>query len=106
MKLGLFMMPLQPAAGLYAGLAENREAILLAKKLGYEEAWVGEHYGARTESIRDPLQNMLALIPPRRARLFKVMDKNRSEMMVETVVFVLKSRFPIHPLNSIARSPS
>ncbi|MEA2805812.1 MAG: hypothetical protein QOE49_5907 [Rhodospirillaceae bacterium] len=103
MKLGLFMMPLQTGAG--SGLAENREAILLAEKLGYEEAWVGEHYGARTEPIPDPLQFMVALIPPRRARLFKVMDKNRSEMMVEAIDIVHASGAPIRPTNSIARSP-
>jgi alkanesulfonate monooxygenase SsuD/methylene tetrahydromethanopterin reductase-like flavin-dependent oxidoreductase (luciferase family) len=59
MKLGLFMMPLHdPQRDYTQVLQEDREAILLAEKLGYEEAWVGEHYSARTEPIPDPLQFM------------------------------------------------
>ena len=59
MKLGLFMMPLHdPNRDYTRVLQEDREAILLAEKLGYEEAWVGEHYSARTEPIPDPLQFM------------------------------------------------
>ena len=58
MKLGLFMMPLHDPKGDYTKiLQQDREAILLAEKLGYEEAWVGEHYSAATEPIADPLQS-------------------------------------------------
>jgi alkanesulfonate monooxygenase SsuD/methylene tetrahydromethanopterin reductase-like flavin-dependent oxidoreductase (luciferase family) len=132
MKLGLFMMPLHdPKRDYTRVLQEDREAILLAEKLGYDEAWVGEHYSCATEPIPDPLQFMATLIPvtttikfgtsvlnlPQhhpaivagncamfdhlaRGRfimgvgpgglgsdfeLFKVMDKNRSEMMVEAI---------------------
>src|SRR6476660_1798633 len=64
MKLGLFMMPLHDPAGDYMKiLQQDREAILLAEKLGYAEAWVGEHYSAATEPIPDPLQFMATLIP-------------------------------------------
>ena len=39
MKLGLFMMPLHDPKGDYTKvLRQDREAILLAEKLGYEEA--------------------------------------------------------------------
>jgi alkanesulfonate monooxygenase SsuD/methylene tetrahydromethanopterin reductase-like flavin-dependent oxidoreductase (luciferase family) len=44
-------------------LEEDREAILLADSLGYDEAWVGEHYSCRTEPIADPLQFMATLAP-------------------------------------------
>jgi alkanesulfonate monooxygenase SsuD/methylene tetrahydromethanopterin reductase-like flavin-dependent oxidoreductase (luciferase family) len=135
MKLGLFMMPLHdPQRDYTQVLQEDREAILLAEKLGYEEAWVGEHYSARTEPIPDPLQFMATLIPVTKSikfgtsvinmpqhhpaqvagncamfdhlaegrfimgigpgglgsdfELFKVMDKNRSEMMVEAIDIV------------------
>jgi alkanesulfonate monooxygenase SsuD/methylene tetrahydromethanopterin reductase-like flavin-dependent oxidoreductase (luciferase family) len=64
MKLGLFMMPLHDPKGDYTKiLQQDREAILLAEKLRYEEAWVGEHYSAATEPIPDPLQFMATLIP-------------------------------------------
>jgi alkanesulfonate monooxygenase SsuD/methylene tetrahydromethanopterin reductase-like flavin-dependent oxidoreductase (luciferase family) len=64
MKLGLFMMPLHDPNRDYTKiLQDDREAILLAEKLGYEEAWVGEHYSAATEPITDPLQFMATLIP-------------------------------------------
>ena len=64
MKLGLFMMPLHDPNRDYTKiLQDDREAILLAEKLGCEEAWVGEHYSAATEPITDPLQFMATLIP-------------------------------------------
>ncbi len=64
MKLGLFMMPLHdPARDYLQVLTEDREAIILADQLGYDEAWVGEHYSCRTEPIPDPLQFMATLIP-------------------------------------------
>jgi alkanesulfonate monooxygenase SsuD/methylene tetrahydromethanopterin reductase-like flavin-dependent oxidoreductase (luciferase family) len=64
MKYGLFMMPLHDPKRDYTDvLQEDREAILLAEQLGYEEAWVGEHYTCSTEPITDPLQFMATLIP-------------------------------------------
>jgi alkanesulfonate monooxygenase SsuD/methylene tetrahydromethanopterin reductase-like flavin-dependent oxidoreductase (luciferase family) len=137
MKLGLFMMPLHdPKRDYTRVLQEDREAILLAEKLGYDEAWVGEHYSAATEPIADPLQFMATLIPLTRTikfgtsvlnlpqhhpaqvagncamfdhlaagrfimgigpgglgsdfELFKVTDKNRGEMMVESIEMIHK----------------
>lgn len=64
MKLGLFMMPLHDPHRAYPDvLREDREAILLADELGYDEAWVGEHYSCRTEPIASPLQFMATLAP-------------------------------------------
>jgi alkanesulfonate monooxygenase SsuD/methylene tetrahydromethanopterin reductase-like flavin-dependent oxidoreductase (luciferase family) len=58
------MMPLHdPQRDYTQVLQEDREAILLAEKLGYEEAWVGDHYSARAEPTPDPLQFMATLIP-------------------------------------------
>ena len=137
MKLGLFMMPLHDPKGDYTKiLQQDREAILLAEKLRYEEAWVGEHYSAATEPIPDPLQFMATLIPVTASikfgtsvlnlpqhhpaqvagncamfdhlcagrfimgigpgglgsdfELFKVTDKDRSEMMVESIEIIHK----------------
>jgi alkanesulfonate monooxygenase SsuD/methylene tetrahydromethanopterin reductase-like flavin-dependent oxidoreductase (luciferase family) len=137
MKLGLFMMPLHDPKRDYSQvLQEDREAILLAEKLGYDEAWVGEHYSCSTEPIPDPLQFMATLIPQTKNikfgtsvinlpqhhpaqvagncamfdhlaqgrfimgigpgglgsdfELFKTMDKNRAEMMVESIDMIHK----------------
>ena len=63
MQLGLFMMPLHdPQRPFGDVLRDDREAILLAERLGYDEAWVGEHYSCATEPIPDPLQFMATLI--------------------------------------------
>jgi len=52
MKLSMFMMPLHPPGKSYPlCLAEDREAILLADRLGYEEAFVGEHATDIAETI-------------------------------------------------------
>jgi alkanesulfonate monooxygenase SsuD/methylene tetrahydromethanopterin reductase-like flavin-dependent oxidoreductase (luciferase family) len=53
-KLGYFTMPLHPPGREYAEtLAEDREAILLADRLGFAEAFVGEHVTDTAESVTD-----------------------------------------------------
>jgi alkanesulfonate monooxygenase SsuD/methylene tetrahydromethanopterin reductase-like flavin-dependent oxidoreductase (luciferase family) len=52
MKLATFMMPLHPPGRKPAEtLAEDREAILLADKLGFSEAFVGEHVTDLAENV-------------------------------------------------------
>ena len=52
MKLGTFMMPLHPPTRQpWETYAEDREAILLADKLGYKEALVGEHVTDLAENV-------------------------------------------------------
>ncbi len=52
MKLGMFMMPLHPPGRRPAETyAEDREAILLADRLGYSEALVGEHVTDLAENV-------------------------------------------------------
>ena len=52
MRLGTFMMPLHPPKRQpYETYVEDREAILLADKLGYKEALVGEHVTDLAENI-------------------------------------------------------
>lgn len=64
MELGLFMMPLhpphRPVADTYR---EDLDKIVLADKLGFTEAWVGQHFTAGTEPIASPFAFMSALIP-------------------------------------------
>jgi alkanesulfonate monooxygenase SsuD/methylene tetrahydromethanopterin reductase-like flavin-dependent oxidoreductase (luciferase family) len=52
MKLGFFTMPLHPVGRDWRQtLEEDREAILLAEKLGFEEAFIGEHVTDLAENI-------------------------------------------------------
>jgi alkanesulfonate monooxygenase SsuD/methylene tetrahydromethanopterin reductase-like flavin-dependent oxidoreductase (luciferase family) len=62
MKLGMFMMPLHPP-GRHPGqtLAEDREAILLADRLGYCEAFVGEHVTDLAENVTSCLMFLASL---------------------------------------------
>lgn len=62
MKLGTFMMPLHPP-GRNPGqtLAEDREAILLADRLGYVEAFVGEHVTDLAENVTSCLMFLASL---------------------------------------------
>ena len=63
MDLGLFMMPLHnPGRNYTEVLAEDREMILLADKLGYQEVWVGEHHTASPEPIADALQFLASVV--------------------------------------------
>jgi|TARA_B110000503_G_scaffold88686_1_gene134477 alkanesulfonate monooxygenase SsuD/methylene tetrahydromethanopterin reductase-like flavin-dependent oxidoreductase (luciferase family) len=56
LNLGLFMMPLHPAnKDLGTSYEENRQLVLLAEKLGYTEAWMGEHYSSTGEPVTSPL---------------------------------------------------
>ncbi len=63
MKLGLFSMPLHRPEKLFSRtLEEDREAILLADRLGYAEAWIGEHFTSKVEQITSPLIFLATLI--------------------------------------------
>ena len=56
MKLGFFIMPVHPPARNYAEtLQEDREAFILADKLGYTEGYCGEHLTDLAENIPSSL---------------------------------------------------
>jgi alkanesulfonate monooxygenase SsuD/methylene tetrahydromethanopterin reductase-like flavin-dependent oxidoreductase (luciferase family) len=62
MRLATFMMPLHPPGRCPADtLAEDREAILLADRLGYCEAYVGEHVTDLAENITSCLMFLASL---------------------------------------------
>ena len=64
MELGYFTMPLHPPGRDYLEtLREDREAILLADKLGYVEAFVGEHVTDISESVTDSCVFLASLAP-------------------------------------------
>jgi alkanesulfonate monooxygenase SsuD/methylene tetrahydromethanopterin reductase-like flavin-dependent oxidoreductase (luciferase family) len=63
MNLGFFTMPLhRPEKPWPRALAEDREAIVLADKLGYSEAWVGEHFSTKAEQIPSALMFLASLL--------------------------------------------
>jgi alkanesulfonate monooxygenase SsuD/methylene tetrahydromethanopterin reductase-like flavin-dependent oxidoreductase (luciferase family) len=62
MKLGFFTMPIHPVGRNYTQtLKEDREAVLLADRLGYCEAYIGEHMTDVCESIPDCLAFLASL---------------------------------------------
>ncbi len=63
MKLGYFTMPIHPTTRSYVEtLAEDREAFLLADKLGYSEAYCGEHLTDVAENIPNSMMFIASLI--------------------------------------------
>jgi len=63
MKLGMFMMPLHPPGrSLVDSLQEDREAVILADKLGYCEAFVGEHVTDAAETVTSCMVFLASLI--------------------------------------------
>jgi alkanesulfonate monooxygenase SsuD/methylene tetrahydromethanopterin reductase-like flavin-dependent oxidoreductase (luciferase family) len=62
MKLAMFMMPLHPPSRPpWETLAEDREAILLADRLGFAEAYVGEHVTDLAENVTSCLMFLASL---------------------------------------------
>lgn len=56
LKLGFFIQPVHPPARRYADvLREDREAVVLADRLGYREAFIGEHLLDSAETITSSL---------------------------------------------------
>lgn len=63
MNLGFFTMPLhRPEKPWGQALAEDREAVILAERLGFSEVWIGEHFSTKAEQIPAPLIFLATLI--------------------------------------------
>src|SRR5260221_12068277 len=63
MKLGLFMMPMHPAGrNPLRTLQEDRETVILADKLGFHDAFVGEHLTDRCENVTNSFIFLATLI--------------------------------------------
>src|SRR5499433_4458923 len=64
MRLGYFTMPVHPMHRSWVEtLKEDREAIILADKLGFHDAFVGEHLTDRCENITNSMMFHASLIP-------------------------------------------
>ncbi len=57
MRFGIFMAPFHALAGQdpISALQRDLETVQLLDRLGYDEAWIGEHHSAGTEIIPDPM---------------------------------------------------
>ena len=63
MRLGFFTMPLHPAERAPAvTLQEDREAIILADRLGFHDAFVGEHLTEKSENVTNSFIFLASLI--------------------------------------------
>lgn len=63
MDLGLFFMPLhRPSKPWAQALDEDRQTIIHADRLGFTEAWVGEHFSTKAEQIPSPLMFLATLL--------------------------------------------
>lgn len=61
-KLGFFIQPVHPPTRSYAEvLREDREAVVLADRLGYSEAFIGEHLADSAETITSSLAFIASL---------------------------------------------
>lgn len=62
MQLGFFIQPVHPPSRPYADvLREDREAVVLADRLGYNEAFIGEHLVDSAETITSSLAFIASL---------------------------------------------
>jgi alkanesulfonate monooxygenase SsuD/methylene tetrahydromethanopterin reductase-like flavin-dependent oxidoreductase (luciferase family) len=63
MKLGIFMMPVHPLHRSHSEtLREDRETVILADKLGYYDAFIGEHLTDKAENITNSMLFLATLI--------------------------------------------
>ena len=63
MRLGYFTMPVHPIHRSWTEtLKEDREAIILADKLGFYDAFMGEHLTDKAENVTNSLLFMATLI--------------------------------------------
>ena len=63
MRLGYFTMPVHPLdRSITETLQEDREAIILADKLGFHDAFVGEHIADKAETVTNSMMFLASLI--------------------------------------------
>ncbi|MDG2186835.1 MAG: LLM class flavin-dependent oxidoreductase [Hyphomicrobiales bacterium] len=63
MRLGFFTMPVHPEAkSWYKSLQEDRQAVILADKLGYYDVFIGEHLTDKSENITNSMIFLSSLI--------------------------------------------
>lgn len=98
MRLGFFTMPLHPAHRPPAvTLQEDREAVILADRLGYYDAFVGEHLTEPSENVTNSFIFLATLIHHTRtiklatgtsnlSQSYPALAKRSMELMAEKVM--------------------
>jgi alkanesulfonate monooxygenase SsuD/methylene tetrahydromethanopterin reductase-like flavin-dependent oxidoreductase (luciferase family) len=81
MRLGYFTMPVHPMHRVWAQtLKEDREAIILADRLGFHDAFMGEHLTDACENITNSMMFQASLIPATRQIRLATGTANLSHM--------------------------
>ncbi|MCC7486374.1 MAG: LLM class flavin-dependent oxidoreductase [Burkholderiales bacterium] len=81
MRLGYFTMPLHPMErNCTETLAEDREAIMLADRLGFHDAFVGEHLTEKTENIPSSMIFLASLVGETKTIRLATGTSNLSQM--------------------------
>src|SRR6516165_759984 len=81
MRLGYFTMPVHPMHRAWAQtLKEDREAIILADRLGFYDAFMGEHLTDACENITNSMMFQASLIPATRQIRLATGTSNLSHM--------------------------
>jgi hypothetical protein len=77
MRLGYFAMPMHPLDTDYTTtLKQDRETITLCDKLGYYDAFVGEHLSDDAENIANSMLFLSTLIPSTESIMFRTGTTN------------------------------
>jgi alkanesulfonate monooxygenase SsuD/methylene tetrahydromethanopterin reductase-like flavin-dependent oxidoreductase (luciferase family) len=81
MRLGYFTMPLHPSERDWAQtLQEDRQEIILADRLGFHDAFVGEHLADGCETITNSMMFLATLIPETKQIKLATGTSNLSQM--------------------------
>jgi alkanesulfonate monooxygenase SsuD/methylene tetrahydromethanopterin reductase-like flavin-dependent oxidoreductase (luciferase family) len=81
MRLGYFTMPMHPFQRNWTEtLQEDRQAVILADKLGYYDAFIGEHLADRNESITNSFIFLATLISDTKTIKLATGTSNLSQM--------------------------
>lgn len=81
MRLGYFAMPMHPPHRPWSEtLKEDREAVILADKLGFYDAFIGEHLTDQVENITNSMLFLATLLPETRTIKLATGTTNLSQM--------------------------
>jgi alkanesulfonate monooxygenase SsuD/methylene tetrahydromethanopterin reductase-like flavin-dependent oxidoreductase (luciferase family) len=81
MRLGYFTMPMHPLHRDWAEtLQEDRQAIILADRLGFHDAFVGEHLADKVENITNSMMFLASLVSETRDIKLATGTSNLSQM--------------------------
>ena len=87
MRLGMFFMPMHPFERNWTEtLQEDRESIILADKLGFSSAFVGEHLTDKLENVTNSMIFLATLISETKQIKLATGTSNLSQMHPMTLI--------------------